>query len=175
MRSEGSRFTWGSGGEAVFAKSCVCVRNRLQPSATVCVTAVRLSTVASASGVVPKSCQVDPSSPQYAAVILGFAEEVSVWVICVAAVILAFAEEVSVGVICVAAFILAFAEEVSVRVICVDAVVRAFAEEMSVSGICVAAVILAFAEEVSVGVTRKSVKKECLTRVSSKKCQVRVS
>ena len=35
MRSEGSRFTWGSGGEAVFAKSCVCDRNHLQPSATV--------------------------------------------------------------------------------------------------------------------------------------------
>ena len=35
MRSEGSRFTWGSGGEAVFAKSCVCNRNRRQPSATV--------------------------------------------------------------------------------------------------------------------------------------------
>ena len=35
MRSEGSRFTWGSGGEAVFAKSCVCDRNRRQPSASV--------------------------------------------------------------------------------------------------------------------------------------------
>ena len=33
MRSEGSRFTWGSGGEAVFAKFCVCDRNRRQPSA----------------------------------------------------------------------------------------------------------------------------------------------
>ena len=64
MRSEGSRFTWGSGGEAVFAKFCVCVRNRRQPSATACVRAVRLSTVASASGVVPKVCQVDCLSPQ---------------------------------------------------------------------------------------------------------------
>ena len=35
MRSEGSRFIWGSGGEAVFAESCVYVRNRPQPSATV--------------------------------------------------------------------------------------------------------------------------------------------
>ena len=35
-------------------------------------------------------------------------------VICVAAVILVFAEEVSVGVICVSAVILVFAEEVSV-------------------------------------------------------------
>ena len=35
MRSEGSRFTWGSGGEAVFAKSCVCDRNRRQPFAAV--------------------------------------------------------------------------------------------------------------------------------------------
>ena len=33
MRSEGSRFIWGSGGEAVFAESCVCVRNRSQPFA----------------------------------------------------------------------------------------------------------------------------------------------
>ena len=64
MRSEGSRFTWGSGGEAVFAKFCVCDRNRSQPFATVCVTAVRLSTVASASGVVQKACQIDCLSPQ---------------------------------------------------------------------------------------------------------------
>ena len=35
MRSEGSRFTWGSGGEAVFAKFCVCGRNRSQVSASV--------------------------------------------------------------------------------------------------------------------------------------------
>ena len=35
MRSDGSRFTWGSGGEAVFAKSRVCDRNRRQPFATV--------------------------------------------------------------------------------------------------------------------------------------------
>ena len=34
MRSEGSRLTWGSGGEAVFAKFCVCVRNRSQVFAT---------------------------------------------------------------------------------------------------------------------------------------------
>ena len=63
MRSEGSRFIWGSGGEAVFAESCVCVRNRSQPFATVrnrFMTAVRPSTVASASGVVLKACEVDP-------------------------------------------------------------------------------------------------------------------
>ena len=100
MRSEGSRLTWGSGGEAVFAKFCVCVRNRPQPSATVCVSAVRLSTVASASGVVPKACQVDPCRRSY---ILVFAEEVSVRVICVAAVLLVSAEEVSERVICVSA------------------------------------------------------------------------
>ena len=35
MSSEGSRFIWGSGGEAVFAESCVYVRNRSQPFATV--------------------------------------------------------------------------------------------------------------------------------------------
>ena len=63
MRSEGSRFIWGSGGEAVFAESCVGVRNRPQPFATVCMTVVRLSTMASASGVVPKACEVDPLSP----------------------------------------------------------------------------------------------------------------
>ena len=39
--------------------------------------------------------------------------------ICGAAVILVFAEQVSVRVICVVAVILEFAEEVSVRVICV--------------------------------------------------------
>ena len=71
MRSEGSGFIWESGGEAVFAESCLGVRNRPQPSATVCVSAatvcvsaVRLSTVASASGVVLKACQVDPLSLQ---------------------------------------------------------------------------------------------------------------
>ena len=57
-------FTWGSGGEAVFAKFCVFGRNRPQPSATVRVSAVRLSTVASASGGVQKACQVDCLSPQ---------------------------------------------------------------------------------------------------------------
>ena len=40
MRSEGSRFIWGSGGEAVFAESCVYVGNRPQPFATVCVSAI---------------------------------------------------------------------------------------------------------------------------------------
>ena len=64
MRSEGSRFTWGSGGEAAFAKFCVCGRNRSQPFATACVSAVRLSTVASVSGAVPKACQVESLSPQ---------------------------------------------------------------------------------------------------------------
>ena len=84
-----------------------------------------------------------------AAVILVLAEEVSVWQICLAAVLLAFAEEVSLWQICVAAVILAFAEEVSLRQICLAAVILAFAEEVSLWQICVAAVILAFAEEVS--------------------------
>ena len=39
MRSEGSSFR--SGGEAAFAKNCVCDRNRRQPSPTVCGDAVR--------------------------------------------------------------------------------------------------------------------------------------
>ena len=47
-----------------FAFATATVRNRSQPSATVCVTAVRLSTVASASGVVQKACQIDCLSPQ---------------------------------------------------------------------------------------------------------------
>ena len=64
MRSEGSRFTWGSGGEAVFAKFCVCVRKCPQPSATACGDAVRLSTVASVSGVDQKACQIERLSPQ---------------------------------------------------------------------------------------------------------------
>ena len=68
MRSEGSRFIWGSGGEAVFAKSCVYVRNRPRATATVCVRAARLSTGASASGVIPKACQVDSCRRIYIAV-----------------------------------------------------------------------------------------------------------
>ena len=71
MRSEGSRFIWGSGGEAVFAESCVYVRNRSQPFATVCVSAVRLSTVASAPGVIPKACQVDSCHRSYIGVCSG--------------------------------------------------------------------------------------------------------
>ena len=100
--------------EAVFAKSCICDRNRRQPQpfATVCVIAVRLSTVESASGVVLKRFRVKLT--RGAAIILVFAEDLSVRVICGAAFILAFAEEVSVRVICVAAVIWAFAEGVSV-------------------------------------------------------------
>ena len=102
MRSEGSRFIWGSGGEAVFAESCVYVRNRSQPFATVRNQSRATATV----------CGSAISSPQWrvrqewsrkhvkltrvAAVILVFAEEVSMRVICVAAVILVFAEELSV-------------------------------------------------------------------------------
>ena len=74
MRSEGSRFIWGSGGEAVFAESCVYVRNRPQPSATVrnrlreC---DKLSTVASASGVVLKACEVDSRRRSYIGICRG--------------------------------------------------------------------------------------------------------
>ena len=50
-----------------------------------------------------------------AVILLAFAEEVSVWQICVAAIILAIAEEVFLWQICTAAVILAFAEEVSLR------------------------------------------------------------
>ena len=79
MRSEGSRFTWGSGGEAVFAKSCVCDRNRSQPFATVRVSAVRLSTVASVSGVVPKACQVELWRRSYIAVCRGGVSANDLW------------------------------------------------------------------------------------------------
>ena len=58
MHSEGSRFIWGWG--CVRGKLCLCP----QPSATVRVIAVRLSTVASAFGMIPKACQVDSWSPQ---------------------------------------------------------------------------------------------------------------
>ena len=71
MRSEGSRFIWGSGGEAVFAESCVYVRNRSPTTVTVCVSAVRLSTVASAPGVIPKACQVDSCRRSYIGVCRG--------------------------------------------------------------------------------------------------------
>ena len=47
-----------------FAFAFATVGNRSQPSATACVRAVRLSTVASASGVVRKACQVDSLSSQ---------------------------------------------------------------------------------------------------------------
>ena len=47
MRNEGFYFIWGSGGEAIFAKFCVCVRNHSQRSVTVCGTTVRLSIVTS--------------------------------------------------------------------------------------------------------------------------------
>ena len=36
MRSEGSHFIWGFGGEAMFAESCVYVGNRSQPFANDC-------------------------------------------------------------------------------------------------------------------------------------------
>ena len=63
MPSEGSRFTWGSGGEAAFAKSCVCDRKWSQPSATVRSRlqrrSIRFSSSATASGAVLKVCPVD--------------------------------------------------------------------------------------------------------------------
>ena len=62
---------WGSGGKAVFAKCCVCVRNRSQPFATVFLTAVRLSTVANAPGVVSKVSSVDLCYRSYIGVCRG--------------------------------------------------------------------------------------------------------
>ena len=182
MRSEGSRFTLGVCGWG-------CVRQMLrlcpQPSATV------------------RNHPRDPreGSPQWRmhlegfrkwvkwtcdiAVILTFAEEVSVRALCGAAVILAFAEEVSVWVICGAAFIMAFAEDISVWVICGSAVIFVLAEEGCVWVICGAAGVLAFAEEVSAWVTCGAAvilacaEESTQARVSSKsdlqECQVRVS
>ena len=117
------------------------VGNRPQPSATVG-NRLRWRRKALHSGECVRSGPESVSSwLVLAAVILVFAEDVSVWVICVVAVILAFAEQVSVWMSCVAAVILVSAEEVSVRVICVAAVILVFAEEVSVRVICVAAVI----------------------------------
>ena len=65
---------WGSGGEAVLAKSCFMlstIRNRPQPFTTVCVRAVRLSLCANASGVVSKVCQVDSWRHSYNGVCRG--------------------------------------------------------------------------------------------------------
>ena len=152
MRSEGSRFTWGSGGEAVFAKFCVCVRNRRQPFATVGNRLCEGRKALHSGECVWRGPESVSSWALVAAVILAFAEEVSVSVSCVFAVISTFAEDLSMWVICVAAVLLAFAEEVSVSVICVFSVLLAFAEDLSVWVICVAAVLLVFAEEVSLWV-----------------------
>ena len=177
MRSEGSRFIWGSGGGAVFAESCVYVRNRPQPSATVCVSAVRLSTVASAPGVIPKACQVDSLSSQLhwrlqrrclcewsvLSQLYWCLQSRCLWEWSVAPQLYwrlqrsclcerAVSPQLCVWVICVAAVIFAFAEAVSVWLICVAAVILVFAEEVSVWVICIVAVILALAEAVSVWV-----------------------
>ena len=85
--------------------------------------------------------------------------------ICGAAVILMFAEEVSVRVICGIAVILVSAEEVSVRVICVAAVILVFAEEVSERVICVAAVS---SKKCLTRVSSKSVIQECQARASYK-------
>ena len=47
-----------------FEFAVATVRNRSQVSATACVSAVRLSTMASVSGAVPKACQVESLSLQ---------------------------------------------------------------------------------------------------------------
>ena len=49
----------------MFAEFCVCGCNRPPPSATVCVRAVRLSTMTSASGVLQKVSQVDSCRRSY--------------------------------------------------------------------------------------------------------------
>ena len=71
MCSEGSRFAWGSGGEAVFAKSCICDRNRSQPFAT-----VRNRLRDRRKGLERSRNRV--KLIRVAAVVLAFAEEVSV-------------------------------------------------------------------------------------------------
>ena len=47
------------------------VRNRSRATATVCVSAVRLSTVASAPGVIPKACEVESCRRSYIGVCSG--------------------------------------------------------------------------------------------------------
>ena len=71
MRSDGSRFTWGLGVGLCSPKVAFADRNRWQPFATVCGDAVRLSTLASASGVVQKACQVGSRRRMYFVVCRG--------------------------------------------------------------------------------------------------------
>ena len=82
MRSEGSRFTWESGVKLCSPKvafATASVRNRSQPSATLCVSAVRLSSGASAPGNYRESVSKSQSNHICRRiVILVFAEEVSV-------------------------------------------------------------------------------------------------
>ena len=68
MRSEGSRFTLG-----VWGWGCVRQKLRLcpQPFATVCMSAIRLSLCANATGVVSKVCQVDSWCRSYIGVCRG--------------------------------------------------------------------------------------------------------
>ena len=73
MRSEGSRLGVRLCSRKVVSVSAT-VRKCSQPFAIVCVSAVKLSTAASASGLVLKACEVDP----FVVVILVSAEEVSV-------------------------------------------------------------------------------------------------
>ena len=199
MRSEGSRFTWGSGGEAVFAKFCVCVRNRRQPFATVR-NRLRWRCKALHSG---ERVWRGPETVSNWVVLSAFAEEVSVRVICVAAVILVFAEEVSMRVTCGAAVILVSAERclwewpvapqlywcLQRRCLwewCVAPQLfwrlqRRCLWEWSVApqfiGVCRGGVCES--DLCQVRVSYKGVKQECLTRVSSKivfqECPVRVS
>ena len=171
---------WGSGGKAVFAKSCVCVRNRPQVFATVCVSAVRLSTVASASGVVPKACKVDSWRHSYIGVCRG---GVSVSDLCRGSFV-----GVCRGGVCVSDgrrrsyCIFVFAEEVSAWAICVAAVTQECLTRVSRKSVwqeCQVRVPQkSVKKERHVKVSYRSVKQECLTRVSSKsvlqECQVRV-
>ena len=62
-----------------FAFSVATVRNRRQVFATACGDAVRLSTVASVSGVVPKACQVESWRRSYIGVCRGGVCESDLW------------------------------------------------------------------------------------------------
>ena len=80
---------WGSGRETVFAKCCVCARNRSQPSATVRVRTVRLSKVCqfdswqrlcgNATEVVSKVCQFDSWCRSYIGVCRGGVSVSDLW------------------------------------------------------------------------------------------------
>ena len=164
MRSEGSRFTLGVGrGMAVFAQCCVCGRNRPQPSATVCVRAVRLSSCVNASGVVQKVCQADSWRSRYIGVCRGG--------VCVGALCRRSYHGVCRGGVCVSDLWRRSFHGVCRGGVCASDLWRSRYHGVCRGGVCVKAC--------QVRASHKSLKWECPARVSNRsvlqKCQVRLS